>query len=1276
MATKTVKALGIRVTIDAKGAITGIKKIEKATAKAGRTAKKTSKGFKGLNSTFGALGATLGAAGVLRSVQAVTKSFADFEQQIANVQNITEVSNMEMSGMADTLRSLPSSLGTATDLTKGLYQALSSGVPKDNAIDFMSVNAKAAKGNLADLSQTISASTSILAAFQLPATEVTNVLDSMTKTVDLGKLTFTDLANNIGKSASIAAAAGVSYNELFAAAAQLTLGGLSVEEAMTGIRAIMTASISPTEDQAKAMKKLGIELSADAIAAQGFVGYMENVARVADENVTVMAELFPNVRAIGPALALAREGGAEFVDIFDQIAASPGKVERNFERMTATLSGQMTVLNGEFERAKITIGEALAPAIEDLVVKLADGMPAIADAAVSLIEQFQYLGESLEYLGILAVALMEALAVGKIMAWQAAMVEATGATAGFGVAIKTLAAQTVPMVAAWTAIAGAALATIKVYDMLADQMRENAELGMQQTMEYNDREQALLQQLKALNDLRTEQGLQRLSIEEYLVSIGGAKEGEQGWADSIKNRLMEMRVGGEITAEGMSMLEAYHGKVTDLTQAESDLGDEVSGTGNDFAANTRKVLENQRAVELLDKSLEDIIALYDQSAKWASENEKVWETFYDNINQGAGDWMFELEDLLEQGKISFEDFTAFVEYASDDLFRNKLEDDVGTWSEETAESANNLLDDLQQILGTGIYGPTVDMDIPKRDIWDGLTDGFADALGKGFMGEWAKFSDLWDAVWKDAAKAVTGNLVEGIESFMSSGSFKDLAASFDQGATGIVGGLGMVLQGREQGGAQGALQGAMGGATMGSSIGGMFGPIGSMVGGAIGAIAGAAISFFGGGDDPTVGLILNRNSSNLRTGGQDVSSEEIDLYNKELRNLYDVMRDAYRQVVLQFGDADLFDEVLRDKEAGVELALEPMEVDALFAWLKESKLPELFENQFFGAINAGLQNLGVNAATVTTLFSELGDMVGEDRVRFLAEFVKTVINLSKSLEVANWEDFRDAMNEDVLSSFVGAITDTTDQMDAMMESWKKMDLEDIAREVSAIGQSFDVALEGVADMMRQIDGMRQNIQAGWAGLSEDLKLSGMDPQGQIDYFNDQVSFWMDRLQDATTLEDIELANSNLMDYVNRLMGAVDLEGMTDSMFGETWRNYIQRIIDDAADTADSRLDEVEDVVQAAYDTLVERLNAAADALFNFTEAADEAAAGGGDTPEDPDDIRLGDEWREGASVKVHAPLTVGLQVNVNGVPSYGEVTQMIAENNEAWAEYLSRSPIE
>ena len=126
------------------------------------------------------------------------------------------------------------------------------------------------------------------------------------------------------------------------------------------------------------MKKLGIELSADAIKAQGFVGYMQSVAKVADENVTVMAELFPNVRAIGPALALARDGGSEFVEIFDQIADSSGKVERNFERMTGTLQGQMDVLAGEFERAKITIGEALAPAIQDMVIALAEGMPKIA----------------------------------------------------------------------------------------------------------------------------------------------------------------------------------------------------------------------------------------------------------------------------------------------------------------------------------------------------------------------------------------------------------------------------------------------------------------------------------------------------------------------------------------------------------------------------------------------------------------------------------------------------------------------------------------------------------------------------------------------------------------------------------------------------------------------------------------------------------------------------------------------------------------------------------
>ena len=291
---------------------------------------------------------------VARGLRNTIRAFADFQTATVNVQNITEMTAAEMKILSQEVRMLPPSLGTATELMRGLYQVLSSGVPRENAVSFLAENAKAAKGNLADLTTTVNASTSVLAAYGLETSETTAILDAMTKTVDLGKLTFADLAQNVGKGIGIAAAAGTTYQELMATMASLTLSGLSVEEAMTGIRNILVTTIKAKPGES--MKKFGVEMSVAALKAQGFAGYMGSVAEAVKGNDEATAALFPNIRAMNAAMSLASEqGGKRWNEILDQINNSAGKVESNFERMSNTISAKMATLGAVMELSLIHI---------------------------------------------------------------------------------------------------------------------------------------------------------------------------------------------------------------------------------------------------------------------------------------------------------------------------------------------------------------------------------------------------------------------------------------------------------------------------------------------------------------------------------------------------------------------------------------------------------------------------------------------------------------------------------------------------------------------------------------------------------------------------------------------------------------------------------------------------------------------------------------------------------------------------------------------------------
>jgi len=318
----------------------------------------------------------IGAATAAASTKAVM-AYANWEEASKNVQNITGITTAELEGLQARLLELPPAIGRPTDLMKSLYQVLSSGVPKDNALDFLVANAKAARGNLADLTQTVNASTSVMAAYGLEASELNNVLDAMTKTVDLGKLTFNDLADNIGKGISIAASAGVEYEELLATLATLTLGGLSVEESMTAMRNIIVATISPSAEAAKVIAETGLELNVAALQSKGLAAVMGDVAKAVEGNQEAVAALFPNIRAMNGAMALASEqGGARLNETLEAIQGSAGKVEANFANMVDSVKGSSAELAAVWEKTLIDAGKQLQEAVLPilrLLTELLDG---------------------------------------------------------------------------------------------------------------------------------------------------------------------------------------------------------------------------------------------------------------------------------------------------------------------------------------------------------------------------------------------------------------------------------------------------------------------------------------------------------------------------------------------------------------------------------------------------------------------------------------------------------------------------------------------------------------------------------------------------------------------------------------------------------------------------------------------------------------------------------------------------------------------------------------
>jgi len=173
-------------------------------------------------------------AGLGKAVSAASK----FQDAFNEVRTLVDESVVDTKALSESVLDLAAAVGRPPDeVARGLYQVISAGVTDaSDAMEVLEVATKASIAGLTDQFTAVDAITTVLNSYSLEISEASHVSDLMFNAVKEGKLTFSDLANNIGVVASSAALAGVSFEEVTAALAVMTKGGLSMEESIPIIK--------------------------------------------------------------------------------------------------------------------------------------------------------------------------------------------------------------------------------------------------------------------------------------------------------------------------------------------------------------------------------------------------------------------------------------------------------------------------------------------------------------------------------------------------------------------------------------------------------------------------------------------------------------------------------------------------------------------------------------------------------------------------------------------------------------------------------------------------------------------------------------------------------------------------------------------------------------------------------------------------------------------------------------------------------------------------------
>ena len=293
----------------------------------------------------------------------------DLNKALAEVVTLTgttgEAAAKNFGDFKATVQDVSKEFGIAQDvLTNGLYNALSAGVPKENALTFMQVAASASIAGVTDVNTAVDGLTTAINAFGLENSDAQAVADSLFTAVKGGKTTFAELSAALFQVAPAAAAAGVSMQETNAAIAALTSAGVPTSVATTQIRAALVGLQKPSKDMDALFQKLGYANGQVAIEAEGLQFAINAVKDASGGSNGALQTLLGSVEAVGAVNVLAGTGAAKFTAELLAQSEAAGSTQAALDVMDPTRA--LEVLRVAFANMKLAVGDALLPVFANL----------------------------------------------------------------------------------------------------------------------------------------------------------------------------------------------------------------------------------------------------------------------------------------------------------------------------------------------------------------------------------------------------------------------------------------------------------------------------------------------------------------------------------------------------------------------------------------------------------------------------------------------------------------------------------------------------------------------------------------------------------------------------------------------------------------------------------------------------------------------------------------------------------------------------------------------
>lgn len=363
-----------KIVIDASGASTVLIQTENEVNKFAKNLSNTS-------DTMVRSGAAIGSIGVVVAAGFATaiKSAANFQTELNGIKAVSGATAQEM----ELIRAKALQLGkdtkySASEAAQGMAELAKAGVQTKDILNGAAdaTVALAAAGSVT-LPEAATISANAMNAFALSAQELPHVADLIAGAANASAIDVKEFGYSLQASGAVAHLAGVSFDDLAVAIAEMGNAGIKGSDAGTSLKTFLQNLIPQTEKEKTLFKELGLVTKDGANQFFDAAGKAKSLADISGvlqnslKGMTQEQKLNTLGMAFGSdairAAAIMSENGSEG---FNKLAASMGKVTAADVAKTRMegLNGSMEQLKGSAETLAIQVGTPLLGAVNKLVV--------------------------------------------------------------------------------------------------------------------------------------------------------------------------------------------------------------------------------------------------------------------------------------------------------------------------------------------------------------------------------------------------------------------------------------------------------------------------------------------------------------------------------------------------------------------------------------------------------------------------------------------------------------------------------------------------------------------------------------------------------------------------------------------------------------------------------------------------------------------------------------------------------------------------------------------